>query len=198
MFWKYKLLKKCLSNWRSLSEIRVFHCSFDTLSYFYGKLVSLVCRWYFFWGFHYLVDHYCFITNSVGIWRFLSPYTFPSLGDFFGSYQNLLLLTKVEHMVAFFPSSLFLHAWKFQCMIEKQWKVVRFHFNIFFNCTADGRRAPFPFKRFLPQAIKIPSSKTSFSISGKCIAFVKAVFPTFFILRDGYLIMFEKLPLYEN
>ena len=142
-------------------------CSFDTTVLLSRQIsICLFAGGSFFRGFHYLEDHYCFITNSVGIWRFLSPYTFPSLGDFFGSYQNLLLLTKVEHMVAFFPSSLFLHAWKFQCMIEKQWKVVRFHFNFFFNC----RRAPFPFKRFLPLAIKIPSSKTSFSIRGKCIS----------------------------
>ena len=142
-------------------------CSFDTTVLLSRQIsICLFAGGSFFRGFHYLEDHYCFITNSVGIWRFLSPYTFPSLGDFFGSYQNLLLLTKVEHMVAFFPSSLFLHAWKFQCMIEKQWNDVRFHFNFFFNC----RRAPFPFKRFLPLAIKIPSSKTSFSIRGKCIS----------------------------
>lgn len=145
-------------------------CSFDTTVLLSRQIsICLFAGGSFFRGFHYLEDHYCFITNSVGIWRFLSPYTFPSLGDFFGSYQNLLLLTKVEHMVAFFPSSRFFTRLEVLVYDRKVVESCSISLQFFFS-QLYCRCAPFPFKRFLPLAIKIPSSKTSFSIRGKCIS----------------------------
>ena len=57
----------------------------------------------------------------------------------------------------------FLHAWKFQCMIEKQWKVVRFHFNSFFlNCTAAAH--PFLSKDFCHWRLKSHQAKHHFQL----------------------------------
>ena len=138
-------------------------CSFDTTVLLSRQIsICLFAGGSFFRGFHYLEDHYCFITNSVGIWRFLSPYTFPSLGDFFGSYQNLLLLTKVEHMVAFFPSSRFFTRLEVLVYDRKVVESCSISLQIFFNCTAVAH--PFRSKDFCHWRLKSHQAKHHFQL----------------------------------